>query len=427
MERTKRHELKKIALFILVILFTFAVNAQEKEVCDNFIRTLRSAINTKSSQSLDPWISEEFEILGQEQPLASKVLHMLIAQLNDSVVKYSERTWERSDNSLSILYDIEYKHKGKRVTEVAFNENNKVSYLKLIEGEVKTLQQSDKPKIRNTTGSSVISFPVNIINKMLLTEIVVNGNRQQFILDSGAARTVLNATYHNSTNSLSNTKGVHNSSVSGMDIVNITSLELQDITLENERLLTADLSHLETSLGVKVHGILGADILEHFDLVLDYPNQMVTLVDPDSFEYYKDTHLKGQNFYDVPFITQKNHLPVIQLHTGNNAYNMAVDTGASSNAMTQGLWQTLSSSLTNITTDTLRGVSKTSKEIASGILPQVSLGNINFEQIHTVFTNLDHLNKGEGVKLDGIIGYEILSKQKTILSFKRKEMLIEKK
>ena len=53
----------------------------------------------------------------------------------------------------------------------------------------------------------------------------------------------------------------------------------------------------------------------------------------------------------------------------------------------------------------------------------MALNGKAFKGLKTVFTNIDHLNKNKEIKIQGLIGYPILSKQKTIISFNREEIL----
>lgn len=417
---------KHITIWCMLLLSIHAINSQESMTPDPFVEILTNAINSRSPEDLDPWLAEDFSILGRTGPMAPKVLQMLITQLNDHVLSYTLLQKKPLKKGIYMEYSFEYEKFGRRVVEITMNQDLLVTKLKLIDGHVKTLGKSEKPKAKNTTGRSVLSFPVEIMNNLLFTEVMVNGAYQKFILDTGSPRTILNGAYYNRTTSISDSKGVHGNSISGLDIVTVGSMTLHGLTLENQKILTADLEHLEKSIDTPVHGIIGTDMLEAFDIVFDYTNQRITLVDPDHFETYAHQHLKNGAFYKVPFVAQRGHLPVVELTVGPHKFHVAIDSGASSNAFTTSHQERLSPYLSNMSSADLRGVSKTTTKRTKGTLDQVTLGEKNIGKVNTIFSELSHLDKPGAIKLDGIIGYDVLSAQKTVLSYKRQELLLEK-
>ena len=62
-------------------------------------------------------------------------------------------------------------------------------------------------------------------------------------------------------------------------------------------------------------------------------------------------------------------------------------------------------------------------EVEKGLLKKVIIGGKRFKNTKTVFSDISHLNNGYKLKLDGLMGYELLSKQKTLISYRRKEMI----
>jgi len=54
----------------------------------------------------------------------------------------------------------------------------------------------------------------------------------------------------------------------------------------------------------------------------------------------------------------------------------------------------------------------------------MTIGTETFKKQNVIFNDISHLNEGcQEISIDVLIGYPILSHQKTILSFKREQLL----
>lgn len=69
---------------------------------------------------------------------------------------------------------------------------------------------------------------------------------------------------------------------------------------------------------------------------------------------------------------------------------------------------------------------KKGKEVTKGLIKKTIIGKYKFKNMATVFSSISHLNKGYKINIDGLMGYELLSKQKTLISYKRKELMFIK-
>ncbi|WP_367867849.1 aspartyl protease family protein [Pedobacter sp. WC2423] len=132
------------------------------------------------------------------------------------------------------------------------------------------------------------------------------------------------------------------------------------------------------------------------------------------------TELKAQ-IAQIPFETRGSHLLVKVQTNQSDSLNFIFDSGA-----------------TNISIDSLTaeraGVSKENRETVSvggsggtqnykmALHQNLKLGNIAINDVNMVLINFKSLSEAIGVKLDGIIGYEVLNKYITKLDFERKKI-----
>ncbi len=78
--------------------------------------------------------------------------------------------------------------------------------------------------------------------------------------------------------------------------------------------------------------------------------------------------------------------------------------------------------LSRVKTTKLKGISNDEgAEVHVGKLKRIKIGGKTFRHTQTVFNNISHFNRNKDERIDGLIGYEVLSRQKTILSYKKQE------
>lgn len=116
--------------------------------------------------------------------------------------------------------------------------------------------------------------------------VSIDGVDTNFIVDTGAAKTVVDLSFARSQNLLlqESTVQVHGLGVSNMVLYTIKSATLMvgEFTLALPQLYAIDLRHVKQSLlekGVErsANGIIGADVLNYHKAIIDYANQLLYL------------------------------------------------------------------------------------------------------------------------------------------------------
>ena len=420
--------MKKVVLLLSAITFVFQTGfSQNIEKCREVVKLTIEAINSKSTEKLNEHLAPDFTIANQEGEIAKLVLNQLVSQLNETVLSNNEINTEKINNTLELKYNIEYKKMGNKVASFVFNQDNQLKKLELFKMKVKTLSNSPmeitKPK-RKT-----IEIPFTLIGKLIAVEVNLNNKKRTFLLDSGSPKTILNSKYITSKDttkkkSISSLKGV-SGNISGMDIKQIKELDFAGIVIRNQDMLTIDISHLETALetNTNIYGLIGYDLIKDYDVLIDYKNKKLTLIKPDFFTEYKDTRWSNSKLTTIPFELTE-HIPIISAKIGNENYAFGIDCGAEENLMNIELLDPMSKYLKKIKTSTLWGADKNSKETTKGKIKKVVIGKKKFKKMSTFFSDISHLNTGYNLKLDGLFGYEMLSKQKTLISYKRETLTL---
>lgn len=408
-------------IMILIVLTGISVKAfsQEPKACQALALKTFEAINNKSIDQVEPFLSNDFTISGQSGDIAIIVLKQLVHKLGN--IKHFEQTGrEPHDTTLVLTYKVVYESVGPKQAMFVFNKNNQLSQLELLKIAVKTLKRKDTEIVFNP--AKVISIPFKQVGGLILVQAQLNGVKRNFLFDSGAPQLIINSRYlnKNKNKKMSNIKGV-GGAVADADIENM-SVDFYGIKLQNQDLLTMDLSHLEASLKTEdIYGLIGYQIIEKYDILFDYENQVLRLIQPAYFKEFKERELIGKKTDTVPFSMEK-HLPLVEVAIGDKTYKLALDCGAERNLINLEHLTEISKHVENLKNETLTGADKHKKEVQSGLLT-IHLGNSTFSNSETLFSDITHLKKGYKTRIDGLLGYPIFSKQLTLLSFNREELL----
>ncbi|QYJ67169.1 aspartyl protease family protein [Flavobacterium litorale] len=414
----------KITFLFIAFNFTIVAMAQDVKECKKIVQITAEGINTKSSAVLETKLAPDFSIAGQTGSIAKMVLQQLFGQLNDQVENYKEINQTNTSKGLELGYNFFYKQRGAVETTFVFNKQNQLTDLQLFGMQVKTMSADTEIQRNN---DNVIEVPFEMAGNLIAVEVLLNGVQRKFIVDSGSPRVILNTKYiagqdnEGKTRISSTTSGV-NGSINGMDIGKVEELDFAGIKLENQEVITLDISHLEEDLDTEIYGLIGYDLIQDYDVLFDYENKKLVLINPNHFDNYKTTHLPNAKLETVPFSLNQ-HIPVIEAQIGRKKYTFGIDCGAEANLIHEPLFESLKSNLKNIELDSLIGADNNPVVINTAEVKSMKIGSKNFKRLVTAFSNISHLNQGYGLNLDGLIGYEVLSKQKTLLSFKRGELV----
>lgn len=414
--------MKKIQLVFLLLVAYQNIVAHNIEQCRAVVQLTIGCINHHSAEELSPHLSSEFTMAGQNGEVAKMVLRQLLSQLGETVLSHKELSENKEGTELRLSYKIEYQTLGEKEATFVFDSNNLLKELHLFKMEVKTMN-SDSKIIKSDY--EVVEIPFTMANNLIAVDVLLNGVKRKFILDSGAPRVILNAHYvskkDSASRSISSSQGV-NGSISGMDITEVNQLDFGGIQLNNQKVVTIDLSHLEEELGIDCYGLIGYEMIKDYDIIFDYKNQALTLIAPEHFEKYKREKLSTNALKTVPFDLE-GHIPVIKVKIGNKVLNLGIDSGAESNLIDDDLFTSLRKDFHSIKKEELIGADNNAKEVQKAKVNKMEIGEYTFKNSPTLFSDISHLNKGYKVQLDGLIGYPILSKHKVLLSFNRTEII----
>lgn len=408
--------------FILVItcLIGNSILAQDKKICEKIVGIAIEAVNNSSTDELKKHLASDFTCAGQNGIVAIKVMEQLVTQLNEHISDVSKISEQQENETLTLVYDFNYSKKlGHKNATFVFDTNNKLKQMDLLSVQIKKVSTKNDFE---ASARDIISIPMEIQDGLIIVTAKLNGFERKFILDSGAPTLYLNSRYfaNDSIISMSTAKGV-NSSISGQDAIRIKSFDFQGIKIHDTDFVMSDLSHLLKN--EEIYGLIGYQTIKDYDWLFDYANKTLTLIKPDK----TDDYISKMQYttYELPLkmVSKTSHIPFVEAKIGKTEVALGIDCGASVNLLDIALFDKLKNNLTNITTTELTGASVQKTSVQEASVKSLTIGRKLFENIPTVFNDMSHLNSQWENNIDGLIGYEILSNQKTLVSIKNKKII----
>lgn len=252
----------------------------------------------------------------------------------------------------------------------------------------------------------MFNIPYKLVSGIMLISAAANGKEGFFAFDTGAMQTAVNKAYFPEMQGeqISIAKFSEGVKEAAAEEGTLNSLRFSDIEWSDMPVLIMDLMYVENALkdampDLKFLGTLGIDVIKNYTVLLDY-NAAEIVLDPEyGFE----------NQMTVPMSCEK--LPVIKVEAANRTCDFVLDTGASICLLGQS-FQDAPELVFNPETPNIATV------------PVARVGENEYESITAAVSDISAIKKK--VPVEGVIGYQVLSPQRSILDFKNHQLIMEK-
>jgi hypothetical protein len=196
--------------------------------------------------------------------------------------------------------------------------------------------ETDVRDFRFTHGFSAENIPFQLIENHIYIDVKVSGIKRLWVLDSGASISVIERKFADELGleMQGEIKGRGVGNVVDVSLTTLPAFSLPGIEFEEQTAACIDLSWLfYETVGLDVSGLLGYDFLSRFVTRIDYANEVISVYDPDHFEYSGDGVV-----LDAP-IGQGNTFVVPVTVDGQYTGNWTLDLGASGMSFHHGFAQ----------------------------------------------------------------------------------------
>lgn len=290
------------------------------------------------------------------------------------------------------------------------------------EKSTKVKGNTTEPLFSVPAASNAIVIPLKRIGKLYMIEAVIDDETGHLVFDTGASCLVLNETYFRNYVSFghSNSSGI-TGDIGTVKRVTADKLDIGALNYNGVSANLANLAHIENRRGVKVLGLFGFELIRQYEIRIDYANNQIRLFPLDKKgNLLHDADNFNGNYYHK--IDEVNNILFIRALIGGKNLRFCFDTGAETNVLSTSLPKNVLQTVSITRTSKLRGAGSAYSEVIYGRMNEFLFGDTTFTQMETVITYLDHLSESYGTHLDGMVGFDFISKGTFSINFVKKQM-----
>ena len=268
-------------------------------------------------------------------------------------------------------------------------------------------------------------IPLKRAQNLLLVEARINNMTGNFILDTGAPNLVLNKTSFRKGRTSSTTVSAGITGDGGTVYhTKIDSLIIQDLYYTSIDADLVDLGHLEDSKGIKILGLLGANLFSQMEMEIDIRNNVMYLRKLDEHgEPVKENRDSLSTPPDFLFPIQTiNNIIFLDGSVSGKKLRFCFDTGAETNVLSTSVSNKVLEKFSLVNRITLGGTSSQKVNVLNGELEELTLGDHQFKNIPFILSGLGDLQEVYNTTVNGILGYYFLSQGRTVINFKKQQL-----
>ncbi len=267
-------------------------------------------------------------------------------------------------------------------------------------------------------------IPLKRVQNLFLIEAKVDSMIGFFILDTGAPHLVLNKTYFTEGRKASNGTTSYGITGGGNTVLNTTvdSLIIQKLFYTQVDADIVNLGHLEDARGVKILGLLGASLFLEVEMEIDLQNNLLILYKLDS----EGNRIAGNERNQTPNLLMPiditNDIIFMDVTIADKKLRFCLDTGAERNVLSNMVSNKILKHFTLTTRGSLAGSGGSDQLVLNGEIDSVQIGGAYFVAMPFILTNLNYLQLVYDTNINGILGYNFLSKGIVTINHKKKKL-----
>jgi hypothetical protein len=279
-----------------------------------------------------------------------------------------------------------------------------------------------------STDSASCVIPFTRAGNLILIQAKAGTTTGFFVLDTGTPGLVLNLTYfrHYPTSNPVESGGVTGSTLSAQTTVD--SFRLGPISYRHLDADLVNLGHIENNKGVKIFGLMGLQLLERFEMIIDYSSNRLYLhlISKKEAATYRSPQLLDSASYTIIPIDIEEHKMIVYLFLKGRKLKFIIDTAAETNVLDSRLPGKVFEQVEITRRVTLNGSGNHKVEALVGDLKGLRLGNRDIGALPVLITNLQSMCDAYNNCLDGMLGFDFLSLHKIGFNFVNRKMYIWK-
>jgi hypothetical protein len=291
------------------------------------------------------------------------------------------------------------------------------------------IEMSGDPIIDADTVSCVIPF--TRVEKLILIKGKADSTEGNFIFDTGAPGLVLNVTYFRSYPITGTMDGEQKGIAGNADFYGKTTVNNFKLGTFSYYKVDADfvnLGHLESKRGVKILGLLGVSMFTQCEVIIDYEKNEIHLHYISKKErntYQHEMITNAKNVVSSRFDLDENRI-LVKTSLAGKDLKFVVDFGSESNILDSRLPGKVLDSMEVTGRVLLNGAGTKTLEALSGTVMGFEVAGMETAPLPVIVTDLRYTCFGDGQCINGVLGYDFLSRYKLCFNFVKRMLYIIK-
>ena len=267
-------------------------------------------------------------------------------------------------------------------------------------------------------------MPLYRVQNLFLLEATIDGQTGYFVLDTGAPGLVLNRTYFRESKR-QETASAFGATGEGSEVYVqwADSLRIRDLIYRNVRADVVNLGHLENARGVRILGLLGANLFYELELELDLAREVLVVYATDKRGNSSRPPEPDSDSLAMP-ITVDSDLWFLTGNCDKKKLRFCLDTGAEIGVLDNRVGNKVLNHFRLTRNSTLRGSGNRTVQTLGGRLDLLSFAEQDFNGMPFLLTDLSPLAAAYGTGLDGILGYDFLIQGRVVINPRKKTLLL---
>ncbi|MCB0588447.1 MAG: aspartyl protease family protein [Phaeodactylibacter sp.] len=269
-----------------------------------------------------------------------------------------------------------------------------------------------------------IRAPFRLAGRLIIVQAEIEGQKGNFILDTGSEKLVLNAKHFGSgwrdersikVGMLGNVEKEHSCL--------LRNLTWQGMSFKKVKADVIDLSHIEKKKNIPILGLIGYEIFKDYELLIDFQLRQVVLTRTNEAGDRLDNLAIIPPMVDSLSFSLAQHIAVLDGNIDGHDVAFGLDSGAEYNLLNRKLDREVLKNFEAIQHAVIHDAGgRASTEQLAGKLYQLSIQNLSCPGMPTVLMNMENLNRVLQSRLDGLLGVEFLANRRTIINYKKKKL-----
>ncbi|MBO9572288.1 MAG: aspartyl protease family protein [Chitinophagaceae bacterium] len=289
--------------------------------------------------------------------------------------------------------------------------------------------QLNDPVLRSDSANNTIPF--TRAGKLILIQATADTTTGNFILDTGTPGLVLNKTYfreypvielhqHQQRSITGSGENAHQTVVKHFRMGGFSYYRSQAEML--------NLAGIEQSKGVKILGLIGVAMLKECEMIIDYERNLIHFhhIGKKEKSTYQHEMLNDSSKYLVYPIEIKDNRILVRTNIANKDLRFVIDYAAETNIIDGRLPDKILDSIEISGRVVLSGAGSKKVEALTGALSSLQVGRLQITDLPVLITNLENTCFGNVNCINGVLGYDFLSRYKLAFNFIKRKLYILK-